>query len=41
MVSSPDNPVCVELRAQYLRSALDMLARNCMRAMKGLADFDV
>jgi hypothetical protein len=38
IMSSPDNAVRVELRVQRLRSAPDVLARNCIhlpRAMKG------
>ena len=46
-MSSPDNTVRVELRVQRLRSAPDVLTRNCMhllRVMKVLrevADLDV
>jgi hypothetical protein len=36
IMSSPDNAVRVELRVQCLRSAPDVLTRNCMHLLKAI-----
>ena len=40
IMSSPDNAVRVELRVQRLRSAPDVLTRNCMHLLESDKGFE-